>query len=133
MRDHILKVQTASVGHSRRYGVTASDSWLLSRVFLMFPWISLTLSVGVLLLILQQTLPLSIQTDPQAADRVAVKMAQLQMAMQVSQPHAWILNEAELNQWMRDNLVIASAHQAQQAGIPVPVGSEPVCKRFNPH
>jgi hypothetical protein len=91
----------------------------------MFPWISLTLGVGVLLLILQQTPPLSIQTDPQAVDRVAEKMAQLQMAMQASQPQAVILNEAELNQWMRDNLVIASAHQAQQAGIPVPVGSEP--------
>jgi len=91
----------------------------------MLPWISLTLSVGVLLLILHQTPPLSIQTDPQAVDRMAEKMAQLQMAMQASQPHAVILNEAELNQWMRDNLVIASTQQAQQAVIPVPVGSEP--------
>jgi len=98
---------------------------LLSRVFRILPWISLILSVGVLLLILRQTPPLSIQTDPQAADRVAEKMAQLQMAVQVSQPHAMILNEAELNQWMRDNLAIASAHQARQAGIPAPVGSEP--------
>ena len=98
---------------------------LLSRVFRMLPWISLTLSVGVLLLILHQTPPLSIQTDPQAVDRMAEKMAQLQMAMQASQPHAVILNEAELNQWMRDNLVIASTQQAQQAVIPVPVGSEP--------
>ena len=92
----------------------------------MLPWISLTLSVGVLLLlILHQTPPLSIQTDPQAVDRMAEKMAQLQMAMEASQPHAVILNEAELNQWMRDNLVIASTQQAQQAVIPVPVGSEP--------
>jgi len=90
----------------------------------MLPWISLTISVGVLLLILHQTPPLSIQTDPQAVDRVAEKMAQLQMAMQASQPHAMILNEAELNQWIRDNLVIASAHQGQQAGIPAPVGNE---------
>jgi hypothetical protein len=94
-------------------------------VFRILPWISLILSIGVLLLILRQTPPLSIQTDPQAADRVAEKMAQLQMAVQASQPHAVILNKAELNQWMRDNLAIASAHQAQQAGIPVPVGSEP--------
>jgi hypothetical protein len=66
-----------------------------------------------LLLIFRQTPPLSIQTDPQAADRVAEKMAQLQMAVQAS------------NQRMRDNLAIASAHQAQQADIPAPVGSEP--------
>ena len=98
---------------------------LLSRVFRILPWISLTLSVGLLLLILRQAPPLSIQTDPQAADRVAEKMAQLQMAVQASQPHAVILNEAELNQWMRDNLAIASVHQAQQAGSPAPVGSEP--------
>lgn len=98
---------------------------LLSRVVRVLPWISLTLSVGVLLLILRQTPPLPIQTDPQAADRVAEKMAQLQMAVQSSQPHALTLNEAELNQWMRDNLAIASTHQAQQAGIPAPIGSEP--------
>ena len=98
---------------------------LLSRVFRILPWISLTLSIGVLLLIFRQTPPLSIQTDPQATDRVAEKMAQLQMAVQASQPHAMTLNEAELNQWMRDNLAIASAHQAQQAGVPAPVGSEP--------
>jgi hypothetical protein len=52
-------------------------------------------------------------------------MAQLHMAVQTSQPHALTLNEAELNQWMRDNLAIASTHQAQQAGIPIPTGSEP--------
>ena len=97
---------------------------LLSRVFRILPWVSLTLSVSILLLILHQTPPLPIQTDPQAAERVAEKMAQLQMAVQASQPHAVSLNEAELNQWMRDNLALASAHQAQQAGIPVPVGSE---------
>ena len=98
---------------------------LLSRVFRILPWISLILSICVMLLILRQAPPLSIQTDPQAADRVAEKMAQLQMAVQASQPHAVILNEAELNQWMRDNLAIASAHQAQQAGIPAPNKSEP--------
>jgi hypothetical protein len=94
-------------------------------VFRILPWISLILSVGVLLLILRQTPPLSIQTDPQAADRVAEKMAELQMAGQASQPYVVTLNEAEINQWMRDNLAIASAHQAQQAGLPVPIGSEP--------
>jgi hypothetical protein len=97
----------------------------LTRAFRILPWISLALSVGVLLLILRQTPPLSVQTDPQAADRVAEKMAQLQAAVQTSQTHALILNEADLNQWMRDNLAIASAHHAQQAGILVPAGSEP--------
>lgn len=96
----------------------------LSRVFRVLQWISLALSVSILFLLLHQSPPLPIQTDPHAADRVAEKMAQLQMAMQASQPHAVTLNEAELNQWMRDNLAITSAHQARQAGIPVPAGSE---------
>jgi hypothetical protein len=98
---------------------------LLSRVFRVLPWVSLILSLGILLLILRQAPPLPIQTDPQAADRVAEKMAQLQLAVQASQPHALTLNEAELNQWMRENLAIASTHQAQQAGIPVPSGNDP--------
>lgn len=102
-----------------------ATSGVLSRVFRVLPWVSLTLTVGILLLILRQAPPLPIQTDPQAADRVAEKMAQLQMAVQTSQPHALTLNEAELNQWMRDNLAIASTHQAQQAGSPIPAGSEP--------
>ena len=102
-----------------------ATSGFLSRAFRVLPWVSLTLTVGILLLILRQAPPLPIQTDPQAADRVAEKMAQLHMAVQTSQPHALTLNEAELNQWMRDNLAIASTHQAQQAGIPIPTGSEP--------
>ncbi|MGH7182227.1 MAG: hypothetical protein ACREJN_09655, partial [Nitrospiraceae bacterium] len=98
---------------------------LLYRVFRSLQWISLTLSVGVLFLILRQSPPLTIQTDPQAADRVAEKMAQLEMAVQAGKPHAVTLNEGDLNQWMRDNLDIASAHQTPQAGISVPAGNEP--------
>lgn len=106
----------------RRHSQRLQGSCLRCSVL---PWISLILSIGVLLLILRQTPPLSIQTDPQAADRVAEKMSQLQMAVQASQPHAVHLNEAKLNQWMHDNLAIAPAHQAQQTGIPAPIGSEP--------
>ncbi len=95
-----------------------------SRAFRILPWISLTLTVGVLLLILRQAPPLPIQADPHAADRVAEKMAQLQVAVQAGRSHSIALNEAELNQWMRDNLAIASVHRARQAGIPVPAGHE---------
>lgn len=112
---------TATVADTKAQPATPG---FLSQVFRILLWISLILSIGVLLLILRQTPPLSIQTDPQAVDRVAEKMAQLQMAVQASQPHAVHLNEAELNQWMRDNLAIASAQQAQQVGIPAPIGSE---------
>lgn len=98
---------------------------LLSRVFRILPWISLILSIGVLLLILRQTPPLSIQTDPQAADRVAEKMAQLQMAVQASQPHAESLTKRSSISGCATILPLRPPIKAQQAGIPVPVGSEP--------
>jgi len=47
------------------------------------------------------------------------------MAVQAGMPHTSSLDESELNQWMRENLAIASAHQAQQAGSPFPAGHEP--------
>jgi hypothetical protein len=114
-----------AVTHHEEAAVEPATVGLMSRLFRILPWISLTITVSILLLILHQTPPLPIQTDPQAADRVAEKMAQLQMALQRGQPQALRLNEAELNQWMRDNLAIASTYQAQQAGIPVPLGQEP--------
>jgi len=101
---------------------------LLSRFVRLLPWISLGMTATVLFLILKQAPPLVIQTDPQAAERVASKMADLQFAMQFNERHAATLNEAELNQWMRENLTIASAHQAQQAGIAVPGGHEATVK-----
>ncbi len=97
----------------------------LSRMLRILPWISFTLTTVVLLLILRQAAPLPIHTDPQAAERVAEKMAKLQMALQAGQSHSVTLNEAELNQWMRNNLAIASSHQAQQVGIPVPTEEKP--------
>jgi hypothetical protein len=78
----------------------------------------------VFLLILKQGPPLTIQTDPEAAERVAEKIAQLQLAMQSNQRHSAHLNEAELNQWLRENLAIAASHEARLAGIPVPAGHE---------
>ncbi len=97
---------------------------LFHRVYRVLSWLSLASTVVVVLLILRQASPLPIRTDPQTADRVTEKMAQLQTAMQMGQSRSVALNEVELNQWMRDNLVIASTHQARQAGIPVPAGHE---------
>lgn len=101
-----------------------TETHLLRRLFRVLPWISLIVTTLILFLILKQAPPLAVQTDPQAAERVADKMAQLQLSIQSRQPHATSLNEAELNQWMKENLAIASAHQASQAGIPIPAGQE---------
>lgn len=95
----------------------------IARLFRVLPWISLAITLGMLFAILRQAPALPIQSDPQAADRVAEKMAMLQQSIQTNRAATITLSEAELNQWMRDNLVIASAHHAQQAGLSVPAGS----------
>jgi hypothetical protein len=81
------------------------------------------MTIGMLFAILRQAPALPIQSDPHAADRVAEKMALLQQSIQTNRSAQIALREAELNQWMRDNLAIASAHHAQQAGLSVPAGS----------
>jgi hypothetical protein len=100
----------------------------LSSVIRTLPWLSVGITATVLVLILKQGPPLAVQTDPEAAQRVAEKMAQLQLAMQSHQRLSASLNEAELNQWIRENLAIASTQEAQQAGIPVPIGHEATVK-----
>jgi hypothetical protein len=97
---------------------------LTSQLLRLLPWISLAITAGVLFLILKQAPPLIIQSDPQAAERVAAKMAQLQLAMESGRAHSLSLSEAELNQWMRDNLAVAAAHQAREAGLSLPPGHE---------
>lgn len=94
----------------------------VGRLFRILPWISLAMTLGTLLAILRQAPALPIQSDPQVADRVAEKMALLQQSIQTNRAASIALSEAELNQWMRDNLAIASAHQAQQAGVSIPDG-----------
>ena len=95
----------------------------IGRLFRILPWISLAMTLGMLFAILRQAPALPIQSDPQAADRVAEKMALLQQSIQTNRSAQIALSEAELNQWMRDNLAIVSAHHAQQAGLSVPAGS----------
>src|SRR5574341_90904 len=106
----------------RTVGPPSAAPGLGWRLFRLLPWISLTITGGMLFLILKQAPPLTIQTDPQAAEHVTEKMAQLQLAMASGHAHSLSLNEAELNQWMRDNLAIVSAHQAREAGLNPPPG-----------
>jgi hypothetical protein len=98
------------------------------RLFRLLPWISLAIAVAVLFLILKQAPPLTIQADPQAAERVTEKMAQLRLAMESGRPHSLSLSEAELNQWMQDNLAVASAQQAKEAGLNLPPGHQPTAQ-----
>jgi len=94
------------------------------RLFRLLPWISLAITATIVFLILKQAPPLAIQTDPQAADRVSEKIAQLRMAMESGRPYSLSLTEAELNHWMQNNLAIASTRQAGEANQNLPNGHE---------
>ena len=119
---------TENVAPSGGATTKAAQASVTSGLVRMLSWSSLAVTATVLFLILKQGPPLTVRTDPEAAARVADKMAQLQLAMQSNQRHVATLDEAELNQWMRENLAIASSAEAQQAGIPVPAGHEATVK-----
>lgn len=88
-----------------------------SRLFRILPWISLCLTIGVLLTILRPSPPLEIHTDPQAGERIAEKLAQLEMAIATGRSHSLSLNEAELNHWVRENVAMASASQGARSAL----------------
>ena len=119
-----IDLQENTVPPSHNVAVGRVKPGLFSRIVRMLPWVSMATTTAVLLMILKQSPPLAVQTDPDAAEHVAEKMAQLQFAMQSGQHHSASLNEAEVNRWIRDNLAVASRHEAQQAGIAVPAGRD---------
>jgi hypothetical protein len=84
----------------------------LARVFRILPLVSLPGVIGVFVLILHPSPPIAIQTHHQAAERVAMKFAQLQMDRQKGQPHTLTLNEAEVNFLLRESLALATAQMA---------------------
>ncbi len=86
----------------------------MGQAFRVLRWLSLGTSVVVLTLMLRQAPPLPVQHDPQAADHVAGKLAQLEEAARAGAPRTLRLNEAELNHWLRESLAIADAHRSSQ-------------------
>ncbi|MGH7254505.1 MAG: hypothetical protein ACREI3_01890 [Nitrospirales bacterium] len=84
-----------------------------NRLWRFVPWLVLAGAVTVLVLIFRQAPPIAFHTDPQAADRIARKMAELQLALEAGRAATLRLNEAELNAWLQENLAIAAAHTAK--------------------
>jgi hypothetical protein len=96
----------------------------LGRVFRILPWIFVTITVGLFALVLRPASPLPVQTDPQVADRLAEKRRDLEFFMRASQPFTLALNEAELNQWIRENLVQVLGRQSRGNRVTFPPGRD---------
>ncbi len=97
---------------------------LLGRVFRILPWIFLTITVGLFALALHPAPPLPVQTDPQVADHLAEKKRYLEFFIRASQPYTLALNEAELNEWIQENLALALGRRSRGIGVPSPPGRD---------
>ncbi|MGI8783341.1 MAG: hypothetical protein ACR2L2_06805 [Acidobacteriota bacterium] len=88
------------------------------RFYRIFRWVVLALIVLVVVLILRQSDPPVIDSDPRAARRVEVKLQDLQNAREAGSPHKLKLKEAEVNSWLGSNLVLRPAPEAAPAPDP---------------
>lgn len=77
-----------------------------------FRWVALAVTLILLLLILRQSPPPYVQSDPQAAERVNWKIHQLENARAHGEPHTLEFDEAELNSFLRANLALAPGEPA---------------------
>lgn len=85
------------------------------RFYRVFRWVVLAIIVLVVVLILRQSDPPVIDSDPRAARRVEVKLQDLQKAREAGSPHKLKLKEAEVNSWLGSNLVLRPAPEATPA------------------
>lgn len=83
----------------------APTAWkMLGWAYRIFQWSSVAGLVIVLLLILHQSPPPKVPSDPQAAARVETKLQESASAAQAGQPHELELDSTELNSFLGSNL-----------------------------
>ncbi len=92
----------------------------LGKFYRVFRWFVLAGALIVLLLILNAAAPPEVSTDAGAAQRVEFKIYQLESAVNAGESHTLALNEAELNTFLRSNLVLKGSHAtpAEQVSQP---------------
>lgn len=92
------------------------------RFYRIFRWVALTASLIALFMLLRPSAPPPVQTDPGAAERVLVKVDQMERAVAEGQSHILQFNEAELNVWMQSNLALGRGPAPGGSGTPGPAG-----------
>jgi hypothetical protein len=84
---------------------SAPTSWKMLRwAYRIFQWSSVAGLVIVILLVLHQSPPPKVTSDPQAAARVEAKLQESASAAQAGQPHQLELDSTELNSFLGSNL-----------------------------
>ena len=77
------------------------------KFFRVFRWFTLAAGVLIVVLILRQGEPPSVETDPRAKERVQTKLYELQRARQSGDSYDLRLKESEINSWVGSSLALA--------------------------
>ena len=83
-----------------------SSPGLFRRVYRVVRWVTLAILLLFVILILRQSPPPQVRTDPQAVARVKSKLTELQSAVGAGQPYQLRLDEAEINAYLSTNLAL---------------------------
>ena len=78
------------------------------RFYRVFRWVALAVSVIVVILILRQASPPSVDVDPDAGLRLQSKMRKLASSIGAGRSATLRLAEAEVNSWLNENLDLSS-------------------------
>lgn len=95
---------------------------MFRRVYRLFRWMVLAVSLIALFLLLRPAAPPPVRTDPHASEHVQIKMEQMERAAAEGRPHILQFTEAELNVWMQSNLALGPGPAPGGSGTPGPAG-----------
>ena len=99
---------------------------MLRSFYRVFRWVSLGIALIVLGLILRNPPLPRIDTEPEAKERAEAKFTAMQQASESGQPYKLQLNEAELNAWLGQRLVLAPNSASEEIeGKPTEPSSPP--------
>jgi len=84
-----------------------SSTGAFKKFFRIFRWFTLAAGVLIVVLILHQGEPPTVETDPRAKESVQTKLYELQRARQSGDSYDLRLKESEINSWVGSSLALA--------------------------
>jgi hypothetical protein len=98
---------------------------VFQRVYHVARWVTLTILLLVIVLILHKAPTPQVRFDPEAAARLSAKLGQLQAAPQTGPPHELRLDQDELNTFLASNLALKLDGGAATRLTPAPPEAGP--------
>jgi hypothetical protein len=98
---------------------------MLRRAYRVFRWVALAVTLLILVLVLRQSAPPSVQSEPGAALRAHTKVREFESATRSGRSATLRLDEAELNSWVQSNLAFRTQPPAVAGPAQLPAGTSP--------